>query len=421
MRFEPKPDNDFEQFIDTYFQRCRQVCPKLRAIAGKWTFEDLIPGMSDFDTRLIFTDDVTIEQWAQMSLDVGKVHTQLATEFPQWARKLEHLPGLNLMCAEMIDPVFYYPEFQQWTFYKGDEQILGTISNYLAKKPWGRRDELFHLKKFAAYYGPYLRWIDPPVNMGKWENKYPLHSRFMHYFTPPVQSAVSIIRKKGIPGKLDALRQAKELFPNPDVIDMILESLEMHYENRNYYIEPKLTEIEKSLEEYLHNIWIEFSNHVTLTKPDRQDSPADVKAKISTIPVDPAEQFYEGIKFSRFMKGRLLFYATQIDWFDSSHLIHVELGRMVQNFYEKPLKTFGLVKFGKDITTDEVLGKLSPDIVPRDIIDGVRRFTSTAKQPVIDGAEKAFAKKIAGVIEPINTMNELLGQHLKEHFLGKNI
>ena len=243
----------------------------------------------------------------------------------------------------------------------------------------------------------------------------------MHYFTPPVQSAVSIIRKKGIPGKLDALRQAKELFPNPDVIDMILQSLEMHYENADYYIEPRLTEIEKSLEEYLRNVWIELSDHITLTQPDRGDRKDDVKAKVNAIPVDPAEQFYEGIKFSRFMKGRLLFYATQIDWFDSSHLIDVELGRIVQNFYEKPLKTFALVKFGRDISADEVLGKLSPDMVPSDVVDGVRRFTTAAKQPVIDGDGKAHAKKIAEVIEPINTMNALLGNHLKEHFLSKDL
>ena len=101
MIFEPKPANDFRLFIATYFERCRAECPKLAAIAGKWTFEDLIPGLSDFDTRFIFSDGVTVEDWMRMSTAVGRVHTSLAKEYPRWARILEHLPGLNLTLAEM--------------------------------------------------------------------------------------------------------------------------------------------------------------------------------------------------------------------------------------------------------------------------------------------------------------------------------
>ena len=93
MRFEAKPENDFEQFIDTYFHRCREMCPKLRAIVGKWTFEDLIPGMSDFDTRLLFSDDVILGEWAEMSLAVGRVHTKLAKEFQKTRTRAILLPG----------------------------------------------------------------------------------------------------------------------------------------------------------------------------------------------------------------------------------------------------------------------------------------------------------------------------------------
>jgi Spy/CpxP family protein refolding chaperone len=100
VSFAAKPDNDFRLFIDTYFERCRAECPKLAAIAGKWTFEDLIPGLSDFDTRFIFTDGVTVEEWIRMSSAVGRVHTNLAKESPRWARILEHLPGLNLTQAQ---------------------------------------------------------------------------------------------------------------------------------------------------------------------------------------------------------------------------------------------------------------------------------------------------------------------------------
>ena len=94
MIFTPRPENIFGRFIDTYFARCREVCPRLKAIAGKWNFEDLLPGLSDFDSRLIFTDGATVSEWIEMSVAVGTVHTALASEHPEWARILEHLPGL---------------------------------------------------------------------------------------------------------------------------------------------------------------------------------------------------------------------------------------------------------------------------------------------------------------------------------------
>ena len=240
MKFEPKPENDFRLFIKTYFECSRAECPKLAAIAGKWTFEDLIPGLSDFDTRFIFADEVTVEDWIRMSSAVGRVHTSLAKESPRWARMLEHLPGLNLTRAEMLDPRTYYPEFQQWTFYRGDRKVLAETEDYLDQRPWSRRDESFHLRKFAAFFGRYIRGIDPPVNIGRWENKYPLHSRFMHYFTPAVQAALSIVQRRGMRGKLAALREAKDVFPHAEVIDMVLEAVDRHYEIPEYYEEPRL-------------------------------------------------------------------------------------------------------------------------------------------------------------------------------------
>jgi len=53
MKFAPAPDNDFRDFYETYFARCRVLVPNIRVIAVKWTFEDFIPGLSNFDTRFV--------------------------------------------------------------------------------------------------------------------------------------------------------------------------------------------------------------------------------------------------------------------------------------------------------------------------------------------------------------------------------
>jgi hypothetical protein len=420
VKFEQKPHNDFPRFVDTYFERCLQVCPKIRAVSGKWRFQDLIPGLSDFDTRFIFTSDVTIEEWLQMSVAVGRVHTQLAKEFPQWARILEHLPGINLTHAELVDPVFYYPEFQQWTYYRGEQEILDSIKSYLTNKPWHRRDELFHLKKFANYYGPYLRWIDPPINIGKWENKYALHSRFMHYFTPPVQSAMSLVRRKGVCGKLEALHKAREVFPNSEVIDMVLDAINHHYQVPEYYNEPKLTEIERTLESYLRGVYAALAEHITLIQVEPADTPQVLKNKIAQIPIDPAEQFYEGARFSRFIKGRLLFYATQIPWFDSTRLIQVEFERFAGNYYEKPLTAFGLVWFNKVSSPEAVLARLSGDVLTRKICDGVKEFMRVIRLPLSDGQEKKRAKEVADIFEPVHIMIEILSSKLRDNLKARD-
>src|SRR5690606_23763799 len=117
MQFAPAPPNDFREFCAAYAGRCRQRVPGICAIAAKWTFEDLIPGLSDFDTRFILRDPMDAEGWRAMSLAVGEVHTELARARPDWHRNLEHLPGLNLTESELLDPRLYNPECRQWTFY----------------------------------------------------------------------------------------------------------------------------------------------------------------------------------------------------------------------------------------------------------------------------------------------------------------
>ena len=53
IQFASKPENIFCDHIEEYFERSRDACPKLEGITGKWEFEDLIPGLSDFDARFL--------------------------------------------------------------------------------------------------------------------------------------------------------------------------------------------------------------------------------------------------------------------------------------------------------------------------------------------------------------------------------
>ena len=408
MKFVPAPANDFRDFYETYFARCRALVPNIRVIAAKWTFEDLIPGLSDFDTRFVVDNAMTVDDWHEMSLAVGRVHGEMATEFKHWARNLEHLPGLNFTVGEMMHPLLSYPEFLQWTFFAGARDAIDSIETVLAAHKWSNRDEVYHLKKVATYFGPYIRGIDPPINMGVWESKYPLHSRFMHYFTPPVQAIVSLAQQRTVRGKLEALRLARETLPNPEVIDLIFHVLENHYEIPELYAEPRLTELERQLDDYLRDAWAAITAQVTLIPGSAEDTRETLAAKVNAIAIDPIELFFSSANFTRLMKGRLLFYAQEIPWFDAIWLIKNELERIVQNFCTAPLEAYALARFGTELEADQVLDRLRGNLLTEKEVDGVRKFVEVAGAPLIAGEEKAQAQAAAEIFEPVLSVYEKL-------------
>jgi len=412
MKFEPAPVNDFEAFYRAYYERCRQRIDNIRVVAAKWTFEDLIPGLSDFDTRFVVADGMTANDWHAMSLAVGEVHSELAREHKHWARNLEHLPGMNLTVSEMCDPLMYYPEFAQWTLYDGDQQAIERIAGAPEQHQWSQRDELFHLKKIATYFGPYIRGVDPPINLGQWESKYPLHSRYMHYFTPPVQSMLSLKLKRSVRGKFESLRLAREHFPNPNTIDRVFDAVDQHYEIEADYHDPRLAELERELERYLNDAWASLAECVTMIEVRPDETRRSLGAKVNAIPIDPVETFASGVRFARLMEGRLRFYAQDILWFDSIWLIHNELNRIVGNFHDKPLQAYGKARFGKDLSPDEVLDRVDGNLLEHEEVAGMRRFAALASQPIREGNEKQRALQVADTYRPVLTIVQKLGEDL---------
>ena len=139
-----------------------------------------------------------------------------------------------------------------------------------------------------------------------------------------------------------------------------------------------------------------------------------IKAAVAAIPVDPAEAFYEGVKFSRLMKGRLLFYAEEILWFDSVWLIHNELGRIVANFHDKPLMTYGIVRFGEKLAPAQVLDRVRGEVLDPAACDGMAEFARRAGAPIREGCEKQQARDVAEVFDDVLVTIETLGADLMQ-------
>ncbi|MBI4023837.1 MAG: hypothetical protein HY360_02585 [Verrucomicrobia bacterium] len=414
MIFTPPPRNDFAEFIETYFNRCRARIPEIAANAGKWTLEDLIPGLSDFDTRFLVGDQMTSEGWCRMSTAVGMVHLELARERKEWARNLEHLPGVNLKRSELLDPAQYFTEFSQWSFYHGDERFLSEARRYVNGHSWSLSDEVYHWKKIAIYYGPYNRTIDPPINLGVYENKYPLHSRLMHYLAPPVHSAVCLMRKKTTPGKLEAFRLARDLFPCRNVMDFVLGTIARHYEVPEHLSEPGVTELDQQLADYLKGMV-----NVLLDSAPALDCPRDPTVKElkeaarGLKGTEPLAQLFENIKFARLMKGRLWFYGQEVLWFDSLLLIRNELNRIRANFYEMPVRLFARIVHGKEASADEALGMLEGNVLDREQAEACRRFAKIADPDCPTAELKKRALEIASIFDSFLAAIEALMEGAK--------
>jgi hypothetical protein len=350
MKFAPKPENDFADFIRTYYRECKSRFDQIEAIAGKWMFRDLTPGMSDFDARFIVNDDLTAEGWCRMSMAIGEMHLRLCERYPCWARNFEHLPGVNLTWSELTAERTYYPEYQQWTYYHTDcpEKISAALKGF-AQRPWDVKDEIYHLKKFCLYYGRYNRTIDPPINLGVHENKYALHSRIMHYFNPPILAAVCLLRRQNIAGKLDAFEIAGRLFPDLRCWDIIREILHANYETPQWYREPDISELEDELEMALKAIAVRLLETTTLIPKSASTDIGAWKVALQRIPLDPALIIFDSAKFSRLMKGRLYFYCHAPPDFDTLWLVQNELRRIGNNFYRVPFRTYWKIQTGETV------------------------------------------------------------------------
>ncbi len=407
MKFAPKPENDFAHYIKTYYEECRGRFPKIEAIAGKWTFRDLVPGMSDFDTRFIVSDDMTDKDWCDMSNAVGEAHLHLCKRFPSWSRNLEHLPGLNLMWSEFADERFYYPEYKQWSFYHSTNQKLlsKTLDNLFSRK-WDEKDEFFHLKKFCTYFGRYNRTIDPAINLGVHENKYPLHSRIMHYFLPPMQSAMIILRKENIVGKNEAIEIASAAYPEFRCWDVIREIQHAGYETPEWYAEPNLTRFEDMLDEVLVFLAGELRKTITLV-PDEYGMDISLwKKALNEVTIDPALIIFDHTKWARLMKGRLRFYACAPKHFDYTWLIRNELGRLGNMFITVPFKTFIKLAINKEVETpDEIYSALKGGgLLSDDEIASVKAFGDIFFQENSNGNEIDIALKTVDIFDSFYTV-----------------
>jgi hypothetical protein len=165
-----------------------------------------------------------------------------------------------------------------------------------------------------------------------------------------------------------------------------------------------LEQLERELESYLQGAWGRLAGCVTLIDVDPADTREDLRRKTAAVSYDPRDAIFSSLRFARFLKGRLLFYAQTIPWFDSEWLIRNELNRLVANFYQTPLAAYGQIRFGAKLAPDDVLGRLRGDVLSGELCDGVRDLVGLVNAPLAQGQERWRAQQVAAGFDAMYTM-----------------
>jgi hypothetical protein len=248
--------------------------PRVVALIAKWSKEDLVPGLSDMDFRVVCDAQTTAEDWASIDWHVGRLHRQMVADHPEWNRINEHTAGAGVSLAEFDTIGFHHPEYAVWTTWWGQESWAEALQLRTLSRPLSPYDEQYHLGRFLAYYSPYIHGIDPPINLAEFEPKYALAE---HGF---------------------AKRQVWAVF----------EQIDAHYETPEQTDTARLDDFEQLLFAGFTELLRPIARSVGGVELSHGLSPASLRRWLDERTADPLLELLENVRFARIRAGRYYFY-----------------------------------------------------------------------------------------------------------------
>jgi hypothetical protein len=315
----------FEAVAVTVGEGLSAANPHVVALVAKWDKADLVPGLSDLDFRVICDDGTTVDDWIEIDRFAGRLHLEMVREYPQWNRINEHTAGGGMTTSESLAGRVSGPEYAHWSLWWGHRDWFDRLKAQVVARPFDAADEYYHLGRFLHYYSPYIHGIDPPINLGRFEPKYPLHSRCWHYFAPPMLSAAAILARKNFSGKRAGLNWLRDNGHVVEQVEAVLAQVNTHYETPEQTDARRLESFEDSLFsafEKLFPVVVESISHLDV---DRSVQPAGLKKQLASIANDPLLLLLENVRYARIRTARYYFLTNAPNHFDARPLIYHEL------------------------------------------------------------------------------------------------
>ncbi len=284
--------------------------PRVVALVAKWSQDDLVPGLSDLDFRVVCDDAATPDDWVQIDRHVGRIHRQMVADHPEWNRINEHTAGAGVVLEELRDARFHHPEYSVWTVWWGRDDWADHLVSRTLARPLAAIDEHYHLSRFLAYFSPYIHGIDPPINLGEFEPKYALHSRCWHYYAPPILSAATLLARRHFRGKREALQWLIDEGIAAKQTAAVLAQVDAHYDTPEKENTQRLERFEQLLFTAFEELLEPVCDSIELLKLPSGASRRQLQEHLAEHHPDPLVELLELVRFARIRAGRYYFYLN---------------------------------------------------------------------------------------------------------------
>jgi hypothetical protein len=178
--------------------------------------------------------------------------------------------------------------------------------------------------------------------------------------------------------------------------------------------------IERILETYLNYALQVLQSSVKDLQAGLQPTPARLWAEVAKRTASPTARLFELLCFSRLMRGRLLFFAESIPWFESDWLIRNELRRSAPWFYAEALENYGLARFQVRLSPEQVLERAAGVVVPPTAVAEYKRFAELASRSIEPGREKDMAREVSGHFETVHVALEAMVKDIRRRVSSGN-
>ena len=352
---------EFFDLAEQYAIRCANRFAAAHLLVAKWRPEDLIPGLSDLDSRVI-CDDMNPERWLAFEEEASAVQLEFMREDPEWNRKLEHTPGTCISSKELLDEALYESEMHTWNYYWGDSELYLRFQDYLASKPWDQRDEYYQLKRWLTFWGRYNKDLDPLVNVpAALVFRYGLHSRCLHYFVPALHAALGLLKRRPMHGKRETLYHCMEIYPRERVLLEVADLVDRQYKTSQYDDPASLQAFDDRLFAFLQVLAPQVLEAVTIVDLEGQRTMENLRAKLKDYSRHPLQAIFHALRVFRIRRGRYYCYLNAPEGFELDLMIPREVALLGNATVETPWKTYGRLLWGEDnLSVPQVWQRLNP-------------------------------------------------------------
>ena len=386
---------DFFELCAWFGEHWSEQFPAFSLWTCKWRPEDLIPGLSDLDPRVI-CDEIGPADWVRLDEVAYRTHLEITIARPEWARKLEHTPGVCSTKAEVLDEALFQPEMRNWDFYWGDREFFNQIKALIQNRTWGAIDEYYFLtQRFVPWWTPYNREIDPPVNIpANILPKYALHSRAMHYFVPCIKAALTVINRDSLTGKRESLYRWLQYYPKEPVLHEVAHMLDVHYEVPWLEDKQEWYAFEERLWQFIQKITPEVLRAVSIVDLGDDVSMENLRRELKQVQGQPMMTLYNGVRFSRIRRGRWMFYLNPPDHFDTGHVCYSETKWLAGTFTTPIFDSYAQIKWGeKGFPLKEILARMTTDLIDESEAKIIRQvFAAAAGRPTVSEARQRLTQ-----------------------------